>query len=333
MLEAYTETQKQLKEKQETELKPEQKIEQKKSREALAVADALSTEGIGKEIGNLRSEIGTMLVRLSDRLEEEIGKYLHVRRAVEVREKELQEIYEIERSASTLAALLEVQQQKRDQFDAEMNEKRETLLADIVAKRAEWEKEVEAHDAQVKDRAALEKKTRDREAEEYRYQLEREQRLTREQSEYDKKKLERETQLKKEEMEKDLLEREKTLTVKEAELDQLRMRVEAFPKELETAVARAVQHEADRLKQEAKSREELLKKEYEGEQKVLKSRIEALQQAVKEQGEQIVRLAAQLDKSYAQVQEIAVKALESSSSIRGGGGATTALGRLAQADG
>jgi VIT1/CCC1 family predicted Fe2+/Mn2+ transporter len=319
MLEAYAETQKQLKEKQEADLKPEQKIEQKRSREALAVADTLSMEGIGKEIGNLRSEIGTMLARLSDRLEEEIGKYLSVKKAVEVKEKELQEIYEIEKSALTLVALLETQQQRREQFEAELNEKRETLLAEIVAKRQEWDKEVEAHDRQMKEQAAAEKKMRDRESEEYRYQLEREQRQAGEQFEYEKTKLEREIQLKKEEMEKDLLEREKALAAREGELDELRKRVEAFPKELQAAVGKAVQQETERLRLDAKSREELLKKEYEGEQRVLQSRIEAFQRTVKEQSEQIAKLSAQLERSYGQVQDIAVKAIEGSSGARTGG--------------
>lgn len=320
MLDAYNQLLRQLKEKQEEEAKPEQKIEQKKGKEAIEVAEALSTEGIGKEIGNLRSEIGTMLVQLSDRLEEEIGKYLHVKKAVAVKEKELQEIYEIERSASTLIALLEAQQQKRADFEAEMAEKKEMLRVEVETKRAEWEQETEAHEAQLKDRAALEKKAREREAEEYRYQIEREQRLIREQFEYEKKKLEREAQLTKEEMERDLVEREKTLAARESEFDQLRKSVEAFPKELEAAVSKAVQQESERLKQEAKTREELLKKEYEGEQKVLKSRIEAFQQTVKEQSEQIAKLSGQLEKSYTQVQDIAVKAIESSSGARAIGG-------------
>jgi len=319
MLEAYAETQKQLKEKQEAELKPEQKIEQKRSREALAVADALSTEGIGKQIGNLRSEIGTMLAGLSDRLEEEIGKYLNVKKAVEVREKDLLEIYEIEKSALTLVALIETQQQTREQTEAELTARREALLAEIVARRQEWEKEVEAHDRQIKEQAAAEKKTRERDAEEYRYQLEREQRQAREQFEYEKAKLEREIQLKKEEMERDLLEREKTLAARQGELDDLRKRAEAFPKELQAAVGKALQQETERLRLEAKGREDLLKKEYEGEQRVLQSKIEAFQRSVKEQADQIAKLSGQLERSYGQVQDIAVKAIESSSGARAGG--------------
>jgi uncharacterized coiled-coil protein SlyX len=49
---------------------------------------------------------------------------------------------------------------------------------------------------------------------------------------------------------------------------------------------------------------------------VLQSRIDSLQQTVKEQQQQIARLSAQIEKSYSQVQEIAVKAIEGSGNPR-----------------
>jgi hypothetical protein len=111
--------------------------------------------------------------------------------------------------------------------------------------------------------------------------------------------------------------REQTLAAKEAELVQLRERTAAFAGELDAAVAKAVKETTARLTRESEAREALLKKEFEGEQKVLQSRIESLQQTVKEQQQQIVRLSTQIEKSYGQVQEIAVRAIEGSGSARG----------------
>jgi DNA repair exonuclease SbcCD ATPase subunit len=313
MLEAYQQLQDQLKQKREAEMRPEQKIEEKKSKEAVEVADSVSTEGIAKEIGRLKSEIGVMLAQLSDKLESEIGKYLQVKQAVAAREKELQEIYEIERTASTLTALLEVQQQKRVKFEAEMAEQERELESEIEAKREEWEKEKQAHEAEIKERSAAEKKARDRDMEEFKYQFEREQQLAREKFEYEKAKLERDAQLRREELGRDLAAREKALAEGENELRQLREKADAFPKQLEAAIAKAVQETADRLKQEAQGKQELLKKEFEGERNVLTARIEALQQTVKEQTARTAGLSAQLEKSYGQVQEIAVRAIEGSS--------------------
>jgi len=316
MLAAYNDLVKQLEQKRKADLKPEQKIEEKRKKESVAAADSLSTEGIGKGIGNLRSEIGNMLVQLSDKLEEEISRYRQVKTAVEAQEAELQEIFEIQKSASSLAALLEAQAQKRDQFETEMAEKKQQLEQEIQSTREAWKREKEIHDAEVKERAEAEKKARTREAEEHEYAFAREKQRTQEQFEYEKAKLEREVAEKKEEMERDLKIRSQALAEKEAELQDLRARVEAFPKELDAAVKKAVAETADRLTREAQNREALLQKDAQGEQNVLTSRIQALERTVEEQAAHIAKLSGQLEKSYTQVQDIAVKAIEGSWNTR-----------------
>ena len=316
MLDAYNQLHEQLKQKRETEMKPEQKVEERKTKEAVVAADSLSTEGIAKEIGRLKSEIGGVLAELSDTLEAEIDKYLKVKSAVAAKDKELQEIYEIERTASSLTALLETQQQKRAKFDEEMSQQQEELENEIEAKRADWERERLAHDAEIKERNAGEKKARDREVEEFKYQFEREQQLAREKFEHEKAKLERDIQLRKEDLEKELVAREKILAESEQELRVLREKAEAFPKQLESAVNNAVQNVSERVTREAQYKEELLKKAFEGERNVLSAKIEALQQTVKEQAARVATLSGQIEKSYGQVQDIALKAIEGSANVK-----------------
>jgi hypothetical protein len=82
---------------------------------------------------------------------------------------------------------------------------------------------------------------------------------------------------------------------------------------LDQAVARAVQESTERLEHERKYAVELLQKEFAGERNVLNSRIEGLQQTVEKQAEQLARLSQQLEHSYGQVQDIALKAIEGSS--------------------
>ncbi|MGC8811832.1 MAG: hypothetical protein ACP5Q3_16455, partial [bacterium] len=54
MLEAYQAVLKQLEALKEGELKPEKKLEEKRAKEVVQVAESLSTEGITKEINNLK---------------------------------------------------------------------------------------------------------------------------------------------------------------------------------------------------------------------------------------------------------------------------------------
>jgi hypothetical protein len=315
-LEAYQAVLKQLEAQREAELKPEKRIEEKKAKEVIQVAESLSSEGVAKEISNLKIETSKTLAQISDRLEEEVNKFRAIQSAIALKERELQELYEIEKSAVALAALIESQNQKRESFESEMAEKKEALSQEIEALRAEREKEKNDYETEIKERDVAEKKRRDREKEEYEYSFKREQKLAKDRFEDEKAKLEKEIQIKKEQMQGELNEREKVVAEKEEELNELRKKVNFFPKELETAVAKAIKENTDRLNLEAKNREELAKKEFMGERNVLTTRIESLEKSVKEQNEQIAKFSQQLEKAYQQVQDIAVKTIEGSSTMK-----------------
>jgi hypothetical protein len=316
LLAAYKELQKQLQERREGELKPEQKLKERQDKAAVETAEAIATEGIGKQVATLKAEISRVLADLSDKMDEATARWVQVKRAVEVKEAELVEIYEIQKAASTLAALLEAQRQKREQFESDMAGRKAALDAEIEETRAEWSGEKQAREAEAKEREGAEKKAREREAEEFKYRSARERQLAKEEFEFEKSRLQRELQVKREELERGLAEREKALKERETELAALQQKAAAFPKELDAAVAKAVKEATERLTREAAAREELLRKDAEAEQKVLSSRIEALQETVKAQAAQIARLSAQIEKSYGQVQDIAVKAIEGSANAK-----------------
>jgi hypothetical protein len=316
MLETVAETTKQVDERKEADARPEDRLEAKSVRDAVAAADALSTDGVVKSIGELRSAIGKTLAQLSDRLEEEVGKYVQIQRAILAKETELKEIYDIQKSASTLTALIESQQKRKDEFDAEMAAEKEQLTQEIETTRLEWETERKSREAEIKEQAVIEQKRRDRERDEYRYTFAREQQLTKDKFADETARAEKELADRTAEANKQLQARETAIADREQELIDLRNRVAAFPKELDTAVAKAVKETTDRVNSAGAAREELLKREFAGERNVLTTRITSLEQSVKEQSEQISRLLAQSEKAYVQVQDIAVKAIEGSSASK-----------------
>jgi len=315
MLDAYHGLLKELKEKKEAELKPEKKIEERKAKEVVAIADSLSTEGVEKGISNLRLEIGRMLTEISDRMEGEVNEFKGIQKAIEVKEKEFQEVFEIERSAETLAALIESQNLKRQEFESEMAKRKEALNEEIDTTRAEWEKEGKDYEAEIKKRDVEEKKRREREKEEFTYTFNREQELARDEFEDEKLQLEKELREKKEQVEKELAERERQVAAKEMELEELRKQVGNFPEEMAAAVDKAIKETAARINLETKNKVELQVKGFDGERNVLTTRIESLEKTVKEQNEQIGHLSDQLEKGYQKVQDIAVKAVEGSSNV------------------
>jgi hypothetical protein len=316
MLEAYQVLAKQLEDKRSAELAPERRLEEKRAEEAVKVAAAVEPEGIDREIGQLKAEIGKFLAEISDRLASESARFRSIQKAVQSKEVELKELYGIEKAAVSLAALLEAQNQKRSDFDNQMAREREELLSSIAFLRAEWEKEKQAHEAQLKERDAVEKKARDREREEFAYAFKRDQQGIKDKLNDEKAALEKEIKLKKETAEKDLAEREKVVVEKERELTELRSKATSFPKELEAALNAAVKEAGDKLKLEAKNREELFRKEFEGERNVLNARNEALERACKDLNAANVKLAQQLEAAYQKVQIIAEKTVEGTSQSR-----------------
>jgi hypothetical protein len=311
MLDAYQALAKQLETKRAGELNPEKKLEEKKAEEAIAVAATVAPDGIDREIGSLKSEIGKMLADVAEKLAGEAAKFRSLQKAVESKTGELQELYGIEKAAASLAALIEAQNQKETDFESEMTRRREELSAEIAETRAAWDKEAKAHEAELREREAAEKKARDREKDQFDYAFKREQQALRDKLADEKATLEKDLRQKKEAAEKDLAEREGAIGEKEAEFAALRTKAAAFPKELETAVEKAVKDAADRLKLEARNREDLLKKEFEGEKNVLAAKIEALERTTKDVAEQNAKLSRQLEAAYQKVQEIAEKSVES----------------------
>lgn len=323
MLDAYNDLLSQMEEKRETSATPEQKVVEKAVKQAVAVADALTTDGIIRDIGNLKGEVGKVLTNLSDELEQEAGRYEAVKKAIAEKEKELAEIYEIQKAASSLAALIEAQNLKKEEFEADMAGRKETLTREIEETRAEWQKEKAQRSAEMKEQDAAEAKKRAREKEEFEYGLQRERQAAHDAFEKEKvgfaeekERLEREIALRREQSDREFAEREQAIARQEQELKDLRERVAAFPKELESSVAREVKQAVDRVKGEAETRLLLAAKEAEGERNVYEARLAALEAKVKEQAEQIIRLSAQTEKAYVQVQDIAVKAVEGSAAAK-----------------
>jgi len=316
MLDAYRVVVRQLEEKRAAELNPEKRQQEKKTEEAVAVATGLAPDGVERALGNLKADIGRSLAEIAERMAAEVARFKGVQQAVECKERELQELYGIEKAAASLAALIEAQNEKRRAFEIELGRQKEELAREIESTRAEWEKERKNHEAELREREAVEKKSREREKEEFTYLFKREQQATRDKLSDEKAGLEKEILAKRESLTKDLAEREKAVATQEKELIELRQRAAAFPKELDSAVDKAVTAAAERLVLEAKNREELLRKEYEGERNVAAARGEALEKMNKDLSDQNAKLAKQLEAAYQKVQEIAEKAIEGSSQAK-----------------
>jgi septal ring factor EnvC (AmiA/AmiB activator) len=86
---------------------------------ATATADTQAAQDPVKRLHDLRGAISRELGDLAERFEKEIETYRKIQSAIETKQAELDTIYEVETAASDLAALIEAQRAKKEQFDQE----------------------------------------------------------------------------------------------------------------------------------------------------------------------------------------------------------------------
>jgi hypothetical protein len=254
LLDAYQSAVKQLEEKSKAELRPQAIVEAKKRTETIQKADELSLDAVAGASSSLKTETNKLLAALVERLETEIRKYGTLQEAVEAKKTELAEVYEIEKSAFTLAALIESQRQKRQEFEDLVSREKERLMAEIQETRAEWDEEVKTREAALKEKALAEQKARDREREEYIYQFKRDQKLEKDKYEDLRSKIEKELAAKKETVEKELSQREALIAEKEAELAALREKVARIPQDLDASAAKAWKEAGENHRVQLKNR-------------------------------------------------------------------------------
>ena len=112
ILEAYEKLKRELGEKEKQTLNAEKKIEEKRKQTVVRKADELAHENIADKISSLKGDSNNILNDLLEKLDNAVKEYSNIDEALKLKESELKEIYEIERSALTLASLIEAYNRK-----------------------------------------------------------------------------------------------------------------------------------------------------------------------------------------------------------------------------
>jgi hypothetical protein len=286
---------------------------------AVATADAQAAQDPVKRLHDLRSAIGRELGDLADRFEGEIETYRKVQSAIEAKQAELKMIYDVETAASDLAALIDAQRIKKEQFDEEMASKKVGLDAEMEEQRARWQREKADHDRQAKEQAEALAKKRQREKEEYEYAFARETEQKKNALADELQALEKEIVQKRSDFDASthqrtaaLDAREEAITVREKELTSLQKEVDGFPKRLEAGIQAAVADTTKQLTREFESDKALMQARFDGEKNVLVGKIEALDKVVASQSTQIADLSQKTERAYEKVQDIANRAVTAS---------------------
>jgi len=319
LLEAYEIAKKRFESQSKDLLDAEKARKRMEKKVATATADAQASQDPVKRLQDLRGAISRELGDLAERFEKEIETYRKIQSAIETKQAELDTIYEVETAASDLAALIEAQRAKKEQFDQETAAEKAAFETEMGELRNQWQREKTDHDRQVAEEKASLKKERQREKEEYEYVFVREKAQRKNALEDELQALEKEIAARRSDFDQSVQERtavldarEEAVEAREKEMADLRKEVDGFPKRLDDAVQKAVADATKQLSRDFESEKALMQARFDGEKNVLTGKIEALEKMADSQASQIADLSQKSEQAYEKVQDIANKAVSAS---------------------
>jgi hypothetical protein len=295
---------------------PKEERAQEQKTETVKYAAALSSEDIVKGLTGVKLQISSALDNVENTLLMQFTKLEKLQEAIRYESSYVEDLYGIKANADSLAILIAANKEKKQFFEKDLEERKRIFDELMLEKKLSWEKEQKERTQQWKEEEELRKKLIKREEDEYRY-LQATNRK-KEEDEYLSKKSAQEKELveKKNAVEKNLEERENLITGKEQELATLRKQVADFPAMLEKEITAALSQQEKQLTIQHKYEKDLFAKETEGELRLLQQKISSLEGRIKEQDILIRTLNDKANTAGSQVQEIAMKALDSAAALR-----------------
>jgi hypothetical protein len=295
---------------------PKQIQETKQKAEILEKVSGITNEGIVKNVVDLKSNLNNSLDNVLQNLTNEFKKLEEIRAAIVLEKKTLEDLYSLSANTDSLATMLLVHKDKKENFEKTMKETENAFAIEMAEKKTQWELEKTKQKAAEKEYLDDLTKRRKREEEEYVYNLK--IKRQKEQDEYDvrKSQLEKELVDKKTGFEQEISHREAALKNAEAELNELRKNNTEFPTKLDKALKDKESEIIKQLQTKYGFEIKLMEKQNEADVRLKDQIIVSLQEKIKEQQEQLKEYAEKANRSEASVKDIAVKAIENASKVR-----------------
>ncbi|QKQ72170.1 hypothetical protein [Nostoc sp. TCL240-02] len=294
--------------------KEQAKLEQKTDMNQLSSIQQKMNNTI-ESLAKIQLGFGSAANELSEQLTTKASNLEEIRRNLEEEIQQLTQLHNLEISDDVLDTLIQSYEDNTKAYQEEYNQRSEVLFQEILEQRNIWGKEQEEQQRAIKERNENLKKTRQRDASEYKYNLELQRQLQSDEYEQEQKALYKQLEELLQETEKQWAEREKAIFEREKQFEELKAKVEAFPKDKEAAIKKAIEEGKGIAHYQAKVKSDLYSKEVEGQKRFYEQRLQSLEQTITNQETRIQNLSKQLESALKQVQDLAVKAIEGTSNV------------------
>ncbi|NDJ22471.1 hypothetical protein GS682_12675 [Nostoc sp. B(2019)] len=268
-----------------------------------------------QSLAKIQLGFGSAANELSEQLTTRASKLAEIRQSVDNEIQQLTQLHNLEISEDILDTLIQSYEDNSKSYQEEFSQRYEVLSQETLNQRNTWVKEQEEHQRAIKERNENLNKTRQRDVAEYKYDLELQRKL--ESDEYAQRQKILYNQLEEllQEAEKQWAEREKVISEQEKQFEEYKAKVEAFPKDKEASVKKAMEEGKGIAHYQAKVKADLYGKEVEGQKRFYEQRLQSLEQTITNQETRIENLSKQLESALKQVQDLAVKAIEGTANV------------------
>ncbi|MTJ49658.1 hypothetical protein [Dolichospermum sp. UHCC 0259] len=268
-----------------------------------------------QSLANIQLGFGSAANELSEQLTTKAARLSEIQQVVQEEISQLSQLHNLEVSEDILDTLIQTYEDNEKAYQEEYSQSYEVLSQEVLELNNNWQKEQEEYQRTIKERNENLNRTRQRDSAEYKYDLELQRKLASDEYAQEQKLLNNQLEEEKETTEKQWSEREKTIADREKEFAELKAKVEAFPKDKETALKKATEEGKGIATYQAKVKSDLYAKEVEGQKRFYEQRLQSSEQTITNQQTRLENLSRQLESALKQVQDLAVKAIEGSSNV------------------
>ncbi|MBI4850696.1 MAG: hypothetical protein HY819_02600 [Acidobacteria bacterium] len=288
----------------------EETAEKQKDREVSEKASTYTVSSIVKGLADLQLDFGNTLDTVTEKLTKELTKLDELQRAIEVETKQIAELQNVRVAADALDILEQENKEKLKEFETESEKSSKTLETDINEKRAAWQKEQKEYENSLEEKQQTITKDRNREEEDYKYEVERQRNMEANIYQERRRKLERDLTEKSQEKEKNWQEREKILAENQPKFEEYKVKLTTMPEELEKAIKKAREEAIKETYEAEQVKASLLEKETTTNNEVYELKIKSLENTIEQQVAQITQLTEQLQVAISQSQDLTMKAVQ-----------------------
>ena len=287
------------------ELKPaEKEAKEHVNRKEIDISTMDTMDKIIDNLKTIRSGFGKAVNELSAKLVSEASNLEELLKKVDDETQQLKTLYDLELTGDTLNELIQQYIENSNIFEKEAKQQQEAFEQEMTEKKDAWQKEQNEHIQLIKERNGKTELDFQRDEAEYKYDLELQRKLENDEFQLKLKKLQKELDKSETDKKKEWAERETTIAEQEKEYNDLKKRVENFPKELEATIKDAKTKASQMARIETQKKADLRAKEVEGEKRTYELRIKSLEDIFKNQVQQIQTLSNKLDATLKQAQAL-----------------------------